>query len=77
MKERKILKKIYQQELFDSVIPFWENHSVDSKYGGYLNRKGERLLPLKGGKWKGCFHVPRGLYMCMREFEKLEACELG
>jgi len=20
------------------------------------------LLPLKGGKWKGCFHVPRGLY---------------
>ena len=29
---------------------------------GYLNRRGEFLLPLKGGKWKGCFHVPRGLY---------------
>ena len=29
---------------------------------GYLNRRGEVLLPLKGGKWKGCFHVPRGLY---------------
>ena len=38
---------------------------------GYLNRRGEVLLPLKGGKWKGCFHVPRGLYRCMREFEKL------
>ena len=29
---------------------------------GYLNRRGEVLLQLKGGKWKGCFHVPRGLY---------------
>lgn len=29
---------------------------------GYLNRRGGVLLPLKGGKWKGCFHVPRGLY---------------
>ena len=29
---------------------------------GYLNRRGEVLLPLKGGKWKGCFHVPRGLF---------------
>ncbi|MBQ1618882.1 MAG: AGE family epimerase/isomerase [Bacteroidales bacterium] len=29
---------------------------------GYLNRRAEVLLPLKGGKWKGCFHVPRGLY---------------
>ena len=29
---------------------------------GYLNRRGEMLLSLKGGKWKGCFHVPRGLY---------------
>ena len=24
------------------------------------------LLPLKGGKWKGCFHVPRGLYRVWR-----------
>lgn len=42
----------------------WE-HFPDSEYGewfGYLNRQGEVLLPLKGGKWKGCFHVPRALY---------------
>ena len=38
---------------------------------GYLDRRGEVLLPLKGGKWKGCFHVPRGLYLCMRECEQL------
>jgi len=38
---------------------------------GYLNRRGERLLDLKGGKWKGCFHVPRGLHLCWREFEAM------
>lgn len=36
---------------------------------GYLNRLGEVLLPLKGGKWKGCFHVPRGLYKIMTVLE--------
>ena len=40
---------------------------------GYLNRRGEVLLPLKGGKWKGCFHVPRALYRCWQEFERLPA----
>jgi hypothetical protein len=40
-------------------------HFRDPEYPewyGYLSRQGEVLLPLKGGKWKGCFHVPRGLY---------------
>jgi N-acylglucosamine 2-epimerase len=44
----------------------WPRFS-DPAYGewfGYLNRQGEVLLPLKGGKWKGCFHVPRGLFQC-------------
>ena len=38
---------------------------------GYLNRRGEVLLPLKGGKWKGCFHIPRGLYRCWKILETL------
>lgn len=38
---------------------------------GYLNRRGEVLLPLKGGKWKGCFHVPRGLYQIWTILENL------
>ena len=38
---------------------------------GYLNRRGEVLLPLKGGKWKGCFHVPRGLYQIGTILEEL------
>lgn len=36
---------------------------------GYLNRRGEVLLPLKGGKWKGCFHVPRSLYQIWKTLE--------
>ncbi|MCI1648010.1 MAG: AGE family epimerase/isomerase [Bacteroides sp.] len=51
----------------------WSNFK-DSSYPewfGYLNRSGEVLLPLKGGKWKGCFHVPRGLYQCWQILERL------
>jgi N-acylglucosamine 2-epimerase len=50
------------------------SHFVDREYGewfGYLDRRGDVLLNLKGGKWKGCFHVPRALYLCWREFEAL------
>jgi len=48
------------------------NHFPDLEYGewyGYLNRRGELLLPLKGGKWKGCFHVPRSLFRCWNIFQ--------
>ena len=65
----------WYQEIHDYV---W-SHFPDPKYGewfGYLNRSGEVLLPLKGGKWKGCFHVPRGLFLCMRELEKLAVAPL-
>jgi N-acylglucosamine 2-epimerase len=59
---------------FEKVHAYTWSHFPDPGFGewyGYLNRRGEVLLPLKGGKWKGCFHVPRGLYLCMRELEKL------
>ncbi|PCE63035.1 AGE family epimerase/isomerase [Sediminicola luteus] len=42
----------------------------NDEWFGYLNRRGEVLLDLKGGKWKGCFHVPRALYQCYQSFEK-------
>lgn len=50
---------------FEKVHAYTWEHFPDFEKGewyGYLNRQGEVLLPLKGGKWKGCFHVPRGLY---------------
>ena len=61
---------------FERVHDYTWKHFPDPSYGewfGYLTRRGEVLLPLKGGKWKGCFHVPRALYLCWRELEKLAA----
>jgi hypothetical protein len=52
-------------EWFLKLDEYIWKHFRDDEYAewyGYLNRRGEVLLPLKGGKWKGCFHVPRGLY---------------
>ena len=52
-------------EWFLKLDDYLWTHFKDPEYPewfGYLNRRGEVLLSLKGGKWKGCFHVPRGLY---------------
>ncbi len=49
-------------------------HFPDPEHGewwGYLNRRGEVFLPAKGGKWKGCFHVPRALWRLWEEFDKM------
>ena len=62
-------------EWFERVHNYVWTHFKDSEYPewfGYLNRQGEVLLNLKGGKWKGCFHVPRGLYQCWKVLEKLD-----
>ena len=60
---------------FEKVHAYTWAHFPDAKNGewfGYLNRQGEVLLALKGGKWKGCFHVPRGLYQCWNTLEAIE-----
>lgn len=53
------------KEWFEKVHDYTWNHFRDSdkagEWFGYLNRRGEPHLKLKGGKWKGCFHVPRAL----------------
>ncbi|MFA7043579.1 MAG: AGE family epimerase/isomerase [Bacteroidales bacterium] len=59
---------------FEKVNDYTWSHFKDTEYPewwGYLNRQGEVLLSLKGGKWKGCFHVPRGMYQCWKTFEKI------
>ena len=61
-------------EWFERVHNYTWKHFADPEYPewyGYLNRRGEVLLPLKGGKWKGCFHVPRGLFNCWKILEEL------
>ncbi|MEI6050824.1 MAG: AGE family epimerase/isomerase [Bacteroidota bacterium] len=50
---------------FETLHAYTWSHFKDPEYPewfGYLNREGNPLLELKGGKWKGCFHVPRGLF---------------
>jgi N-acylglucosamine 2-epimerase len=62
----------YCWKWYELVHEYTWKHFPDPLYGewfGYLNRQGEVLLPLKGGKWKGCFHVPRALYLCWQIFE--------
>ena len=54
-------------EWFERIHNYTWSHFADAEYPewfGYLNRQGDVLLTLKGGKWKGCFHVPRGLFQC-------------
>ncbi|SHI78742.1 N-acylglucosamine 2-epimerase [Tangfeifania diversioriginum] len=61
-------------EWFERVHDYTWSHFTDEQHPewfGYLNRQGEVLLDLKGGKWKGCFHVPRGLYQCWQTLVKL------
>ena len=62
-------------EWFEKLDEYMWSHFKDPlhpEWFGYLNRRGEMLLPLKGGKWKGCFHVPRGLFEIWQILEKCE-----
>ena len=63
-------------EWYQKMHDYAWSHFADPEYGewfGYLDRRGQVLLNLKGGKWKGCFHVPRALYQCLQQFEALSA----
>ena len=63
-------------EWFERVHEYVWSHFMDPEYPewyGYLNRRGEVLLTLKGGKWKGCFHVPRGLMQVYQSLERIAA----
>ncbi len=58
---------------FKKVHAYTWEHFRDNEFPewyGYQNRRCEVILPLKGGKWKGCFHVPRGLYQVWKTLEK-------
>lgn len=59
-------------EWFEKVHAYTWHHFKDDQYKewyGYLNRQGEVLINSKGGKWKGCFHLPRGLYQVWKTLE--------
>ncbi len=61
---------------FNKVHDYTWKHFRDPEHGewfGYLNRRGEVLLDLKGGKWKGCFHIPRALFQVWKTMDTLSA----
>jgi len=50
-------------------------HFRDSRYGewyGYLDRQGVPTHQLKGGEWKGFFHLPRALWYSIQLLEHAE-----
>ncbi len=62
------------RQWFERLHDYAWSHFSDEDYGewfGYLNRRGEILLDLKGGKWKGCFHMPRFLFQSMLVLDKI------
>ncbi|RZM18438.1 MAG: AGE family epimerase/isomerase, partial [Pedobacter sp.] len=65
---------------FEKLHNYTWSHFKDKEHGewfGYLNRRGEVLLDLKGGKWKGCFHVPRALFQVYKTLEPKSALQLA
>ena len=61
-------------ERFMRVKDYAFAHFPDPAHGewfGYLNRRGEVTHTFKGGPYKGCFHVPRALWLCWRLLDQL------
>ena len=60
------------KEWFLIIDDYTWNHFRDDEFPewyGYLTRQGAPLLTPKGGKWKGCFHVPRGMFQLWKTLE--------
>uniref|UniRef100_A0A8C6RXS3 N-acylglucosamine 2-epimerase n=1 Tax=Nannospalax galili TaxID=1026970 RepID=A0A8C6RXS3_NANGA len=60
--------------LFYQVAEYTFCQFRDPEFGewfGYLNREGKVALTIKGGPFKGCFHVPRCLAMCEQMLDAL------
>lgn len=51
------------RRLHDYSFEHFSDHAYGEWYG-YLDRQGEPAFGLKGGKWKGFFHLPRMLMVC-------------
>jgi N-acylglucosamine 2-epimerase len=60
---------------FEEVHAYTFDHFPDSKHGGwfgYLDRQGGLTHSFKGAPYKGCFHVPRSLWLCWRRLQAME-----
>jgi N-acylglucosamine 2-epimerase len=61
---------------YEKVHDWSFNHFSDAEYGewfGYLHRDGSLSIPIKGSMWKGAFHLPRALLLCLKLLEEGQA----
>ena len=60
---------------FVKVAEYTMTHFKDQEKGGewfgYLNRRGELTHDFKGAPYKGCFHVPRAIWMCINILKRI------
>ncbi|NLF30769.1 MAG: N-acylglucosamine 2-epimerase [Planctomycetes bacterium] len=64
----------------DLVRQWSWDHLRDAEHGewyGYLDRRGEPTNELKGGPWKGFFHLPRALLYCVDLLAARDAAPSG
>ncbi|MEM0961931.1 MAG: AGE family epimerase/isomerase [Bacteroidota bacterium] len=62
-------------EAFRETDRYTFEHFPDPEHGewfGYLDREGRVTHRFKGGPYKGCFHVPRALLLCVRRLAEME-----
>ncbi|HCR48973.1 MAG TPA: N-acylglucosamine 2-epimerase, partial [Bacteroidetes bacterium] len=60
---------------FEETTTYTFNHFPDPEFGewyGYLDRYGNVTHRFKGGPYKGCFHVPRALWLCWKKLKAME-----
>jgi N-acylglucosamine 2-epimerase len=64
------LRELYKHTLLDECIPFWYDHGVDHKLGGFyssVNRDGSLVATTKRG-----WHQGRGIYLFSRCFNRFD-----
>jgi N-acylglucosamine 2-epimerase len=62
------------EDWYDKMHNWSFDHFEDKTYGewyGYLHRDGTVANTLKGSMWKGPFHLPRALLMCLKLLEEM------
>lgn len=68
-----------EHQYWEKLVTVWNytiKHFSDAKgqgeWFGYLDRQGEITHRFKGGPYKGCFHVPRALFLVEGVLRRLE-----
>jgi N-acylglucosamine 2-epimerase len=58
--------------IYDYTISHFSDATGGGEWFGYLDRSGSITHRFKGGPYKGCFHVPRGLYFVEQILNRIE-----